>query len=564
MRRSIALLLVLATLCLAGCGSDSREVVATVGNHAVLLGHVSDFDKYFPIPHESAEAEFEAKKRHVDSLINIRLLLMGAYQNDLDIDREVLQIMQSQEPKFLLDELFKHEILDKIRITDAEAKDFYDKLKEEIHIKHIIVDSERLADSLYNAATGGAEFEQLARDFSLDQSTSMRGGDLGYVRWGMLYDQFQEVAFKLSPGQISHPFNTDAGWHIAMVVDKRETDPGPYRELENMLKAQIQDKKRQTVMNEYLDNLASKVDIKLDEGAHGALIDLVNKVYPDTLGGKAFRKTFIDLELLPDYQKSQILALYDGGEMTVEEYLNAVSGWPPAQRPELDDVQGVKDAVFGMRMDRFLRNEALASGLDKTEGYKTVLDNFKEDVMADRMRQLVIQAVSEPTEEDIYTYYNEHPEEFEIPKRIRLTEIQLDDGEFAKTVREQIDSGADFDSLAGEHTVRPGMSSRQGSLGLFRAFEYPELFSAAETMKVDQIRGPIQTADGKWSIIRLDAMEPPVTRKIEDAANDIRSRLIFMQQQEALDQWLDAKRAETTIEVDYDLIWKTIDKGEYE
>ena len=77
----------------------------------------------------------------------------------------------------------------------------YDKLKEEIHIKHIIVDSERLADSLYNAATGGAEFEQLARDFSLDQSTSMRGGDLGYVRWGMLYEQFQDIAFKLSPGQ---------------------------------------------------------------------------------------------------------------------------------------------------------------------------------------------------------------------------------------------------------------------------------------------------------------------------------------------------------------------------
>jgi parvulin-like peptidyl-prolyl isomerase len=89
------------------------------------------------------------------------------------------------------------------------------------------------------------------------------------------------------------------------------------------------------------------------------------------------------------------------------------------------------------------------------------------------------------------------------------------------------------------------------------------VYTAADNMQVGDIKGPVQVGDD-WSIILLEDFKPAVTRPIEEAATDIQKELKAKHQRETLDSWLAARRAETTIEVDYDLIWKAIDKDKYE
>lgn len=565
MRKLVFMTLALLAVSVIACSSQSDNVIARVGNQEIILDQVRDFDKMFQIVFPSADSEFNAKKRFLDSLIDVRLLVIGGYQNDLDIDREVMDIVEIQKPKFALDELFKREILPRIKITDAEVEDFYEKLKEEVHVKHIVVDRQSLIDSIYDLATKkGAEFEQLAKEHSLDQNSAYAGGDLGFVRWGQVIDDFQNEVFRLSPGQISKPFATGSGWHIVKMVERRESDPGPFERAKFQIMGMLQDRKRQVVMGEYMDQLRSKYEVSLDEQTYSSILELSNKMFPDSLGGKHFKKTTIDLNILQPFQKKQILAHFKGGEISVEEYLQRLESIPINQRPELKDSDGIKAAVFSMKLESFLRAEAQSQGLDKSAEFETVLKSFREDVMADRMRTLVTEGLPDVVDNDIYSYYDSHPNDFDEPQQYRAREIQVVDRAVAESLRTLIDRGEDFGKLASENTVRPGLKERQGDLGFFYSYKYPALYGAASSMRVGDVRGPIEDVNGNWSIIKMEEIKPPRTKKVEEVAAQIKNLIMYERQLEAVKKWLETKRKETPIEADYDMIWRTIDKDEYD
>ena len=74
-----------------------------------------------------------------------------------------------------------------------------------------------LADSLVDAIRAGADFADLARQFSDDSSSRPSGGELGWFRRGVMVKEFERVAFAMRPGQTSAPVETDFGFHLIRV-----------------------------------------------------------------------------------------------------------------------------------------------------------------------------------------------------------------------------------------------------------------------------------------------------------------------------------------------------------
>jgi peptidyl-prolyl cis-trans isomerase SurA len=75
------------------------------------------------------------------------------------------------------------------------------------------------ADSLVAALRGGggADFADVARRFSADSGSREAGGELGWFRRGRMVKEFEDVAFRMRPGEISHPVETEFGYHIIQV-----------------------------------------------------------------------------------------------------------------------------------------------------------------------------------------------------------------------------------------------------------------------------------------------------------------------------------------------------------
>ncbi|MDX1491576.1 MAG: peptidylprolyl isomerase [Pseudohongiellaceae bacterium] len=84
--------------------------------------------------------------------------------------------------------------------------------------------AEALVQSLYERIQNGEDFAEVARQNSDDTASVVAGGDLGWANEGGMPPEFEEQIAKLDIGEVSEPFRTTFGWHIAEVLDRRETD----------------------------------------------------------------------------------------------------------------------------------------------------------------------------------------------------------------------------------------------------------------------------------------------------------------------------------------------------
>jgi peptidyl-prolyl cis-trans isomerase C len=90
----------------------------------------------------------------------------------------------------------------------------------QVRASHILVSSRKEADKLLNRIKAGAKFDDLARKHSQCPS-GRKGGDLGYFGRGQMVKPFEDVAFALNKGDVSTPVQTQFGYHLIKVTDKR-------------------------------------------------------------------------------------------------------------------------------------------------------------------------------------------------------------------------------------------------------------------------------------------------------------------------------------------------------
>jgi len=91
---------------------------------------------------------------------------------------------------------------------------------KQVKASHILVKGQGKAQELYDKIKGGANFEDLAKQYS-ECPSGKRGGDLGYFGRGMMVREFEQAAFDAEKGAVVGPFKTQFGWHIIKVVDKK-------------------------------------------------------------------------------------------------------------------------------------------------------------------------------------------------------------------------------------------------------------------------------------------------------------------------------------------------------
>ncbi len=130
-----------------------------------------------------------------------------------------------------------------ITISDEEIKSYYDDNKEEFKrepyskAKYVRVDItaptdadykviKDKADELYKKIKDGADFAEMAKEFSQDDSNKDKGGDLGYFGRRRMVKEFEDVAFALKKDEISEPVKTKFGWHIIQKLGDRKDDKG--------------------------------------------------------------------------------------------------------------------------------------------------------------------------------------------------------------------------------------------------------------------------------------------------------------------------------------------------
>jgi peptidyl-prolyl cis-trans isomerase C len=160
-------------------------------------------------------------------------------------------------------------------ITPEAIKAEYDKQiaaipdEDEVHARHILVTTEDDAKAIKAEVDAGADFVELAKAKSIEPNAAQSGGDLGYFKRGVMVKPFGDAVFAMEVGQVSDPVQTQFGWHIIKVEDRR---PAPKPTLEELTQ-QIGQQLYVTKYRALFDQLRKTTAIDIPDAALAAQVD---------------------------------------------------------------------------------------------------------------------------------------------------------------------------------------------------------------------------------------------------------------------------------------------------
>ncbi|NTV50456.1 MAG: peptidylprolyl isomerase [Geobacteraceae bacterium] len=271
-----------ATLCVAalvGCqngGTKSAEkkegkVLAEVNSGSITTG---DFDRELKNLPEYLKAMADTPKGRtemLDTMIIRELILQQASKDGLDKGAEIEEKLQDLRKRLIVESFLKKKVESESKVSDEDMKKFYeqnkDKFKsgEQIKASHILVKTEKEAKDILTQLKSGGKFEDLAQKSSID-SSSAKGGDLGWFGKGSMVPAFEKAALALKEGQISDVVKSDFGFHIIKLTGKRPAGILPFEDVKEQIKGAIMPTKQQEVFQKIKDELkkTAKISIKED------------------------------------------------------------------------------------------------------------------------------------------------------------------------------------------------------------------------------------------------------------------------------------------------------------
>ncbi len=254
------------------------------------------------------EIKKQAEERALDQLIDFELIYQeGRTMKVDDLDKQVDFKLAQSKTKFAtpaeFDAYLKNEgltekeltdqirrytitvnyiektIANKVVITDDEVKKFYEENKArlveepEVRASHILIGvdaaasaedkkkAKEKAEALLKEVKAGKDFAELAKASSTCPS-SAQGGDLGPFKKGQMVPPFEQAAFALKPGEVSDVVETQFGFHIIKVTEKKDGKTTPLEEVQDKIRSYLKNQKVNKNIGEFVTGLRKKATIE--------------------------------------------------------------------------------------------------------------------------------------------------------------------------------------------------------------------------------------------------------------------------------------------------------------
>ena len=199
----------------------------------------------------------------LDELIDQRLLALDALRQSLDQEDETRRRLSAARERILGNILVENHL--KNTVNETTIRRMYDEQAslrdrgDEVQARHILLKDDETAKEIAKKLSEGGDFAALAREMSEDEGSRDSGGNLGYFTNDMLEAKFTQVAFATQKGDISEPFETDYGWHILQVQNRRKAAQPSFEEM----RSEILNFMTYDEIQNILKSLRAQGDVKL-------------------------------------------------------------------------------------------------------------------------------------------------------------------------------------------------------------------------------------------------------------------------------------------------------------
>ncbi len=297
------IVVICATLTLGACSRADSPVVATVGGKPITAAQLVSRmkmarEKYDPVLLRDKANFGEFRQQTLKGLIDEQLFLweadrvgivitpeemaehlsaqrgeasaeeMNQALRDYGIDAEDWE--ETQRRRLAIQKLIQQEVIDAIPVSDEEVAAYYRKhiqdfrLPTQFHARQILVDSRETAEEIHAKLKRGEDFAKLARAFSMSPD-AQRGGDLGLFDARTYPEMFITICQRLQIGEISKVLDTDYGYQIFQLLDRRPPRQRSLGEVTDAIRLKLREQRSEAAFATWVEKITNQTTASIDQ-----------------------------------------------------------------------------------------------------------------------------------------------------------------------------------------------------------------------------------------------------------------------------------------------------------
>ena len=485
------LLLVILTV-LMGCTVEMGDRgVAQIGDEEITVDQLQEFMDGLPEYAKAEHTGVEEARNHLNTMINIELMIMEAQAADLDESPEFrTRLAQVRQEK--LASTFQDRALEvEEEVEESEVREYAERmgLTRAIRLADIMVPSRENALAVLRELKNGVPFGQVAKQWSINKKTLAQGGDLGrYTTREQMITPLQDKLFSLALGQVSEPIKIGGHYSIFTVIADSTIELSPDRKL--AIQMGLKEEKKQRARLTLVAELKEKYHLELDREGLALIVEKVR-------GGTSFAT---------EAKRNIVLYRYDGGEITAQDLAEADRALKGNALAQISDSsQVVAFAERHVVPNAMLVEAALRAGIDEEAATVEWLDDQAKQFLTRALRARVLRAKVTIAENELRQFYEAHAERYLHPEQIEVQEILVETETEALSLMKQIQKGAPLGDLAKKYSIRSLEDRDEEGRFHFHLFEkdfFGGFVEVAEKAEIGALTGPAKVNEG-YSIFKV-------------------------------------------------------------
>lgn len=232
---------------------------------------------------QNPQAKVTLLKRLIEGIVISKMAKDERFDQRPEIKEQIELIIQD----FLATEYIKKKVIADIDVSEEDMKIFYKAHVEDysnplrVRARHILVSvgksasaedkkkSLEKAKEILKKIREGEDFDKLASEFSDDQASKKKGGDLGFFSKGKMHPQFEDVVFSMKPGEVSDIVETPFGFHIIRLEERKEPATEPFEKVKDQIRERMLSELRKVRVSEFIERAFKDAGVQINAELFG-------------------------------------------------------------------------------------------------------------------------------------------------------------------------------------------------------------------------------------------------------------------------------------------------------
>jgi len=319
------------------------------------------------------------------------------------------------------------------------------KAREELTVAHILIktknegdlESETKINEIFKRLQQGENFEALAKQLSEDKGTASKGGEIKPFKSGELSSQeFEKQAYQLKNLEdISKPFNTEFGWHIVKLLNKKEMES--FEEMKPKLESKIKRDSRSKVIN---DSRVKLLKEKYTIEENKDVLDYFKSIITEDYFNNRWRlPTHFDSNKTAFKIQDKIITYNDFGKYLIKSqniYNNKAS-----------EISIIVDMVYNTLLESELLKYQEENLINENSDYAQIVEEYRDGLLLFDLMESEIWNVAKNDSVALQKYFNAYQKNYYFPERIEAIVASSSNKSITKKVSKLLDNGLDIEAI---------------------------------------------------------------------------------------------------------------------